>query len=138
MAEPKTRPTNASVQAFLKAVPDEARRKDCFTVLKIMKDATKAKPKMWGPSMVGFGDYTYKYVSGRELKWPLAAFSPRKQALTLYIMPGFERYRDLMAKLGKHKTGMCCLYIKRLEDIDLPTLKKLVAESVAHVKTSFR
>ncbi len=134
MAELKTRPTKASVQAFLQAVPDPARRKDCFTVLKMMKEVTKARPIMWGPSIVGFGSYAYKYVSGRKLEWPVAAFSPRKQALTLYIMPGFADYSELMSKLGKYKTGVCCLYLKSLADVDMAILKKLVEASVAHEK----
>jgi len=128
MAELKTRPTKASVQAFLRAIPDETRRKDCFAVLKIMKEVTKARPKMWGTSIVGFGSQPLKYASGRELDWPLAAFSPRKQALTLY---GVGKHPELLAKLGKYKISGSCLHIKRLTDVDQATLKKLVAASVA-------
>ena len=134
MAELKTKATTASVADFLDAVDDEERRKDCRTVAKIMQSATGAKPKMWGPSIVGFGDHHYKYASGRELDWFLAGFSPRKRDLTLYIMPGFDRYADLMASLGKHSTGKSCLYVKRLADIDTKVLEKLVTESVKHMK----
>lgn len=95
-----------------------------------MKAATKAAPAMWGTSIVGFGRHQYKYESGRELEWFLTGFSPRKQDLTLYIMGGLERYPSLMKKLGKHKTGKSCLYIKKLEDVDMPTLKLLIKESV--------
>jgi hypothetical protein len=130
MAELKTKATDASVTDFLNSVEDEQKRKDCFEVLKIMRQATKSEPKMWGPSIVGFGDYHYVYESGRENDWFLAGFSPRKQNLTLYIMSGFDRYHELLKKLGKHSTGKGCLYIKRLADIDLKVLKELVESSV--------
>ena len=136
MAELKTKATQASVSEFLNAVEDDERRKDCKTVAKIMQKATGAKPKMWGPSIIGFGDHHYKYASGRELDWFLTGFSPRKKDLTLYIMPGFARYNDLMASLGKHSTGKSCLYIKRLSDVDTNVLEKLVTESVEHMKAS--
>lgn len=130
MAELKTRKTKASVDAFLNKVDDEQRRKDCQTVLKLMKQATGEEPKMWGASMVGFGLYRYRYASGHEGEWPIIGFSPRKNDLTLYIMPGFEKFESLMAKLGKYKTGKSCLYIKKLDDIELPVLKKLIVKSV--------
>ena len=130
MAEPKTKPTKASVKDFLNQIPDEERRKDCFAVAKMMEEITGCKPTMWGPSIVGFGTYHYKYASGREGDWPISAFSPRKKDLTLYIMPGFDNYPDLMEKLGKHSTGKSCLYIKRLSDVHLPTLKKLIKQSI--------
>jgi hypothetical protein len=130
MAELKTKATDASVTDFLNSVEDEQKRKDCFEVLKIMRQATKSEPKMWGPSIVGFGDYHYVYESGRENDWFLAGFSPRKQNLTLYIMSGFDRYHELLKKLGKHSTGKGCLYIKRLADIDMKVLKELVESSV--------
>ena len=138
MAELKTKQTEQSVDKFLKAVADETRRKDCLAVAKLMEEVTGLKPKMWGPSIVGFGSYHYKYASGQEGDWPIAAFSPRKQNLTLYIMPGFDRYDELMKKLGKHSTGKSCLYIKRLDDIHLPTLKKLVSESVKYMKKKYK
>ena len=130
MAELKTKQTTESVEKFLNNVADEQRRKDCFQLLEIMKAATNAEPAMWGTSIVGFGRYQYAYKSGRSLEWFVTGFSPRKQDLTLYIMPGLERYPALMKKLGKHKTGKSCLYIKKLEDVDLPTLKELVRLSV--------
>jgi hypothetical protein len=135
MAELKTRPTDVSVADFLAAIEDDERRQDCLTVEKLMRKATGAKPRMWGPSIVGFGDFRYRYASGRELDWFYTGFSPRKRELTLYIMPGFARYDALMAKLGKHKTGKSCLYIKRLADVDLTVLATLVEESVKHMKT---
>lgn len=134
MAELKTKPTEQSVEEFLNRVENEKKRADSFTILKLMKDVTKAQPKMWGPSIVGFGKYHYKYESGREGGWFLTGFSPRKQNLTLYIMSGFRRHGELMKKLGKYKTGKGCLYVNRLEDIDLSTLKKLVVESVNHLE----
>ena len=139
MAELKTRPTKQSVEKFLKAIEDETRRKDCFAVTKLMEEVTGMKPKMWGPSIVGFGSYHYKYASGQEADWPVAAFSPRKQNLTLYFMTGlFDRRNDLMKKLGKHSVSKSCLYIKRLDDIHMPTLKKLVTESVKDVKKKYK
>ena len=131
MAELKTKKTTASVEKFLNNVADEQRRKDCFRLVEIMKAETKAEPAMWGTSIVGFGRHQYKYESGRELEWFLVGFSPRKQDLTLYIMGGLERYPSLMKKLGTHKTGKSCLYIKKLQDVDLSTLKQLIKQSVA-------
>jgi hypothetical protein len=130
MAEPKTKPTKASVKEFLNQITDKERRDDCFTVAKIMEEITGDKPKMWGPSIVGFGTWHYKYASGREGDWPVTAFSPRKKDLTLYIMMGFQKHTELMQKLGRHSTGKSCLYIKRLSDIHVPTLKKLIKTSI--------
>jgi Domain of unknown function (DU1801) len=130
MAEAKTKPTNESVKEFLNRVSDEDRRADCVEVAKIMEEVTGERPKMWGPSIVGFGSYHYKYGSGREGDWPLTGFSPRKKDLTLYLMMGFEKHSELMEKLGKHSVGKSCLYIKRLSDIHVPTLKKLIKISV--------
>ncbi|HEU4835296.1 MAG TPA: DUF1801 domain-containing protein [Pyrinomonadaceae bacterium] len=130
MAEPKTKPTNQSVKDFLNKISDEERRADCFQVAKIMEEITGEKPKMWGPSIVGFGTYRYKYASGHEGDWPVAAFSPRKKDLTVYLMMGFAKRGELMEKLGKHSTGKSCLYIKRLSDIHVPTLKKLIKMSI--------
>jgi len=134
MAELKTKLNDASVTDFLNAIEDEEKRKDCFEIVKIMKQASKAEPRMWGPSIVGFGSYHYKYASGREADWMLVGFSPRKQNLTLYIMPGFARYGELLKKLGKYSTGSSCLYIKRLGDVDRKVLKELVSESVKVMK----
>jgi hypothetical protein len=133
MAQLKTQKTNASVPAFLKSIADDDRRKDCQTLVRIMKRAVGAEPKMWGSSIVGFGHYHYKYASGRENDWFLAGFSPRKQDLTLYIMAGFDRYDALMAKLGKHRTGKSCLYLKRLADVDVAVLEDLISTSVEHM-----
>ena len=133
MAELKTKPNNQSVVNFLKGITDEQKRRDCFALLDIMKQITKTQPKMWGSSVVGFGSYHYRYESGREGDWFLTGFSPRKQNLTLYIMAGFEQYDELLKKLGKHTTGKACLYVKRLEDVDLPTLKNLIRQSVRHM-----
>jgi len=136
MAELKTKKNEARVPAFITSVPDERKRADAQALVDIFREITKAEPKMWGSSIVGFGDYRYKYESGREGEWFLAGFSPRKQNLTLYIMAGFEEYDEMLAKLGKHKTGKSCLYINRLEDVHVPTLKKLIRTSVRHMKKS--
>ena len=133
MAQPKTRPTTESVEKFVNRIPDEQRRMDCFRVLEIMKAVTKVEPAMWGTSIVGFGRHQYKYESGTKGEWFLVGFSPRKQDLTLYLMSGLERYKDLLTKLGKHKTGRACLYIKKLDDVDLPTLKTLIKQTVADI-----
>jgi len=133
MAEPKTRPTDQSVRAFLDAVEDPRRRQDCQAVLDLMQEVTQSEPRMWGDSIVGFGEYTYRYASGREGVWPLTGFSPRKRSLTLYIMSGFDRYDELLEKLGKYKTGKSCLYVNNLEDVDLDVLRDLVRCSVEHV-----
>lgn len=131
MAELKTKPTQKSVKEFLSKVEDDQRRKDCQVVADLMSEITGAKPEMWGPSIIGFGRMLYKYANGREMEWMLTGFSPRKSDLTLYIMPGFDVFPDLMKRLGKHRTGKSCLYIKKLEDVDLGVLRKLVKESVA-------
>ncbi|HUP44517.1 MAG TPA: DUF1801 domain-containing protein [Thermoanaerobaculia bacterium] len=133
MAELKTKKTTASVDEFLAAIPDESRRHDCLEVVRMMKRATKAEPKMWGAAIVGFGEYHYVYESGREGDWFLTGFSPRKNDLTLYIMAGFEAYDRIMKRLGKHKTGKSCLYIKRLDDVDRDALQELIDESVRSV-----
>ena len=128
MAELKTQVTKASVDKFLQGIRDEKKREDCYQILKIMKRATRAEPKMWGPSIIGFGDYHYKYASGRENDWFMTGFSPRVQNLTLYMMGGFDP--QLLKKLGKHKTGKGCLYIKRLDDVDDGALRELIDRSV--------
>lgn len=133
MAELKTQRNDQDVEAFLNALPDDQRRQDCFSVLEIMREVTGAEPKMWGDSIVGFGDYRYRYESGRQGEWFLTGFSPRKQNLTLYIMAGFDHYDELMGQLGKFKTGKSCLYIKKLRDINVPVLRELVKQSVAHM-----
>src|ERR1043165_6986938 len=134
MAELKTKQTNESVKDLLNKVSDEERRADCFAIAKLMEEVTGEKPKMWGPSIVGFGSYHYKYASGREGDWLVTGFSPRKKDLTLYIMMGFEKHRELMEKLGKHRAAKSCLYIKRLSDVHVPTLKKLIKVSVKDLR----
>jgi len=130
MAELKTRQNDQDVHEFLEGVSNETRKKDCYEVLELMRAATGVEPKMWGDSIIGFGSYHYKYASGREGDWFLTGFSPRKQNLTLYIMPGFDEYEGLMKKLGKYKTGKSCLYLNKLEDVDLAVLKTLIEKSV--------
>jgi hypothetical protein len=135
VAELKTTPTKASVNSFLKTV-DPERRADCEAIVDLMRTVTKEEPRMWGTSIVGFGVYTYKSGS-QTAEWLLTGFSPRKQNLTVYLMDGFEGRDALMAALGKHTTGKSCLYIRRLADVDMKVLKKLVAESFKATKARF-
>jgi len=137
MADLKTTVNKASVTAYLKSVDDEQKRKDCREVIALMREITGKRPKMWGSSIIGFGSYHYRYRSGREGDWPLTGLSPRKQNLTIYIMPGFSRYASLMKKLGKYKTGKSCLYVKTLDDVDRGTLRQLIARSVADMKKMY-
>ncbi|HKJ02733.1 MAG TPA: DUF1801 domain-containing protein [Longimicrobiales bacterium] len=137
MAEPKTRRTSASVEEFLAGVAHEKRREDCRAVVDLMREITGEEPALWGDSLIGFGSYHYRYESGREGDWPLTGVSPRKQSLTLYIMPGFHRYEELMAGLGRYRTGKSCLYVNRLEDLHLPTLRKLIDQSVKHMRKRY-
>ena len=131
MAESKTRPTGEPVADFLGRIADPQRRRDCETVAGMMRSATGATPEMWGTSIVGFGRYLSQLANGKSEPWPIIGFSPRKNDLTIYLMPGFEQQAALMAKLGKHKTGKVCLYLKRLSDVDVPTLQALIDQSVA-------
>ncbi len=133
MSDLKTQANDGDVRAFLASVENEKRRQDAFKVLALMEEITGEKPTMWGTSIIGFGRYDYKYETGREGKWFKTGFSPRKQNLTLYLMSGFADYGKLMSQLGKHKTGKSCLYINKLEDIDMDVLRALVKQSVAHV-----
>lgn len=137
MAENKTKPTGASVSGFLKKIDDPQRRADCQTVARMMRKATGKAPKMWGPSIVGFDQYHYKYESGHEGDACLIGFSPRKRELTLYIMSGFSREQALMKKLGKFKTGKACLYIKRLTDVDLGVLQQLFDRCVTYMRAKY-
>ena len=134
MTDLKTKKNDQSVDDFLNAVEDPLKRKDCFEILNLMQEVTQEEPKMWGDSIVGFGEYHYKYKSGREGEWFLIGFSPRKRNLTLYIMSGFSQYDELLGKLGKYKTGKSCLYLNKLSDVDRNTLKQLATESVHFVK----
>jgi hypothetical protein len=136
MAELKTQRTKASVKAFLDRVADARKRRDAKAVLAMMQEVTNEKPAMWGPGIVGFGSYAYRQRNGQEAHWPIVGFSPRKDSLTLYIMPGFRNQADLLGRLGKHKTGVSCLYIKSLDDVHLPTLRTLVQESVAYMRST--
>ncbi len=136
MAELKTKPSDESVEEFLRQVPDERKRQDCFTLLEMMKTASGVPPKLWGGTMVGFGDEHYRYASGREGDWFLIGFSPRKQNLTLYLMYGVEDQKELLEKLGKHKTGKACLYINKLSDVDLTALDQLIRWSLEQKKAA--
>lgn len=137
MPEPKTKLTQASVDRFIDKQKDESTRDDCRTLIKLMQEVTGDEPRMWGSSIVGFGSYQLLYSNGKTADWPVAAFSPRKQNLTIYIMDAFDDYKVLIAKLGKCKTSKACLYVKSLNDIHLPTLKSLVKKSVAAVKKKY-
>jgi len=137
MAENKTKQNNQSVAKFISRVEDPQKRADSKAIIKLMKQVTKAEPKMWGSSMVGFGRYHYKYDSGREGEWFITGFSPRNQNLTIYIMPGFDKYDSLMKQLGKHKTGKSCLYISKLEDVDTKVLKELIKQSFQYMKKKY-
>ena len=131
MADNKTKPTKLSVPAFIDALTDETRRADAKALVKLMQSATGQKPKMWGPSIIGFGSYHYTYDSGREGDMPLAGFSPRKAATVVYGMTGFSESEALLAKLGRHTTGGGCLYLKKLADVDQTVLETLVLKSIA-------
>ena len=133
MAENKTVKTGASVDEFMAGVENKRRREDGLVLLEIMRDVSGLEPEMWGPSIIGFGSYHYRYESGREGDMPLIGFSPRKQSLSLYIMSGFDEYEELLGRLGKHRTGASCLYINKLADVDMGVLSELVARSVEHV-----
>lgn len=136
--ELKTKATKSSVEKFLDSIESEQKRDDAYAILEMMKNASKEEPKMWGPSIIGFGTYHYKYDSGHEGDMCMIGFSPRKAALTLYILLGFEGYDELMAKLGKYKTSKACLYIKKLEDVDKKVLKELITLSVKYTKAKYK
>jgi uncharacterized protein DUF1801 len=134
MAEPKTRPTKASVAAFIRRQPGEQRRADCLSLVSLMEQVTGEKAVMWGPSIIGFGTYRLVYANGSEADWPIAGFSPRKLDLTIYLMDVFDRHPELMKKLGKYRTGRVCLYIKRLADVDTKVLKQMVVLSMRYTR----
>lgn len=136
MSENKTQPTDASVEKFLNGVEDEGKRADCLTLLALMSEVTGEPAVMWGDSIVGFGQYHYKTVSGRSGDWLLTGFSPRKANLTVYIMAGFDAYDDLLKKVGKYKTGKSCLYLKSLKDVDMAALREMVRQSVEHMRAT--
>lgn len=135
MGEIKTKQTDASVEEFINSVDNEKRREDGFVLLQLFNKVTGLKPKMWGPSIIGYGQYHYKSErSNQEGDWPLTGFSPRKQSLTLYVLPGFEKYKGLLSKLGKHKISVGCLYINKLEDVDMKVLEKIIEAGFKDMK----
>lgn len=137
MADPKTRKTPASVKEFIDAIPDESKRKDAKSVDRMMREATAAKPAMWGANIVGYGSTTLTYANGKTADWPVIAFSPRKPALVLYLAPEvYEARPELLARLGKHTTGKSCLYVKKLADVDAGVLRELIDASVAHTRAA--
>jgi hypothetical protein len=137
MAENKTKVTEASVESYFSAITDDARRKDCEALAKLMTKATKQQPKMWGTSIVGFGSYHYKYESGREGDSCVTGFSSRQGDISIYLMADFPKREELLAKLGKHKTGKGCLYIRKLSEVDLKVLEQLVVATVAERKRRY-
>lgn len=137
MTELKTKPTRKSVAKFLKSVENKNRRKDCEHLMRIMQEITGEKPVLWGDSIVGFGSYQYSQRSGQVATWPLTGFSPRKQSLTIYIMPGFGQYKTLLPTLGKHKHSVSCLYINKLEDVDISVLSEMIADSVSVMREKY-
>lgn len=138
MADAKTVPTGASVTRFIASVPDKRRRAEARTMLKVLRAATGLRPRMWGPSIVGYGSYHYKYASGREGDCFVAGFSPRKAALTVYIMAGFKEFGPLLKKLGRHKKSVSCLYIPRLSEVDLDVLEEMIRRSVAITRKRYQ
>ncbi len=136
-AKNKTVENEGSVDDFLNSVKDETKKADCLRIKSIMEEISGEPAKMWGTSIVGFGNYHYKYESGREGDFMKVGFSPRAQNVTLYIMPGFGRYEDLMSKLGKHKIGKSCLYVKKLADVDEDILKELITESYSYMTNKY-
>lgn len=137
MAEAKTQPTGASVDAFFDAIPDPRRRADARAVDALMRELSGEAPHMWGSSIVGYGRYDQVYANGRTAPWPRIGFSPRKAALVLYLMPGFEQQAGLLARLGRHTTGRSCLYLKALADVDATVLRALVADSLARMRQKY-
>lgn len=137
MAENKTKPTDVAVEDFLNAVENDRRRADAFELLALMRELTGEEAKMWGPSIIGFGSYHYKYESGREGDFMQVGFSPRKANLVCYIMLGFSGYQALMDRLGKYKTGKSCLYINKLDDIDRVVLRELIEKSLADLRQKY-
>lgn len=133
-AETKTKKTENSVEDFIKTLPDNAQKSDSQTLIKMMEKVTRAKAKMWGASIIGFGKYHYKYASGREGDWFLCGFSPRKGNLSLYICPGLERFQEILDRIGKYKAGKGCLYIKKMTDIDASVLEELLSVSLKAIQ----
>lgn len=137
MSELRTKQNDADVEAFLGAVGNDRRREDSFTVLELMKRITGEEPRMWGTAIVGFGTYRYRYASGRSGEWPRIGFSPRKQNLTVYVMPGFSNHDELLSRLGKHRTGKSCLYINKLADIDMGVLEEVIGSALDAMREEY-
>jgi hypothetical protein len=137
VADNKTRPTGASVTEFIAAISDPGMRADAKKVAAMMRRATGKRARMWGPSIVGYGSYHYRYASGRAGEFMITGFSPRKRALTIYVMPGFSRFDTLMSKLGSYKTGKSCLYIRRLADVDETVLEQIIEQSVGYMRAHY-
>jgi len=137
VAELKTKVNKASVTSFMNGIADKQKRADCKAVAKMMRDATGNRAKMWGSAIVGYDNYDYKYASGRSGTFMITGFSPRAQNIAVYIMPGFTKFAGLLNKLGKHKTGKSCLYIKRLDDVDEKVLFRLINESVKEMRRKY-
>jgi hypothetical protein len=137
MAKIKTTETSKNVTDFINSVGNQIKRKDSFQIIEIMQKQIGFEPKMWGPSIIGFGNYHYKYDSGHEGDMPLAAFSPRSTAIVFYFSEDFENKDELLKGLGKHKTGKVCIYIKKLDDIDISVLKKMISNSVKHIQSRY-
>ena len=136
MSEPKTKKTQASVAKFLSTQPEQ-KREDCRVIIALMQTASGTKAEMWGSAIIGFGTYHYKYATGREGDWMRIALSPRKQNISIYIMDGFSKYEKLLAKLGKHKLGRSCLYINKLEDVNIKVLRTLIERSIKNMKKRY-
>ncbi len=137
MAELKTQKNDASIEDFLQGVENNTRRENSFEVLDLMREITGDQGSMWGPSIVGFGDFSYTNTTNKDYKWFKTGFSPRKQSMTLYIMDGFESYHEILSRLGKYKTGKSCLYINKLADVDRDVLRELIQASVDYLETAF-
>ena len=137
MAENKTKPNTASVDDFLASVADAKKRQDTYEIMDMMADITGSTPKMWGTSIIGYGAYRYHYPSGRVGEWALVSVSPRARNVTVYIMPGFSHFQDLLTKLGEYKTGQSCLYLNKLEDVDRTVLFELIKKAVAYMRSEY-
>ncbi len=137
MSDMKTKPNDSDVEEFLNSVPNVQRQEDAKTILAMMKQVTGETPRMWGATIIGFGQYTYQRADRSKHTWMLTGFSPRKQSLSMYIMPGFSNYSGLLAKLGKHRHSVGCLYINKLVDIDLEVLEELVRASFVEMKDRY-
>jgi len=138
MAKNKTEQTEENIREFIEAFADsDQKKKDSYTLIQLMREATGHEPKMWGPSIIGFGSYHYKYKTGHEGDAPLLGFSPRKAAISLYVFTGTEQHLPLVEDLGKFKMGKVCIYVKKLEDIDISNLRKLMDETVRFMKANY-